>query len=146
MTTKAENSLVINQPVERVYTYLADVRNNPKWQVGILETRADHDGPATVGTKVTDVRTFIGRKIEITYEVVEMVPDKLLSLKSISGPFPFKGTTTLESVDGGTRVTTGFEMEATGFFKLAEGLVASSLKKDLETSFAKLKEILESRV
>lgn len=145
MTTTAENSLVINQPVEKVYAYLADVRNNPKWQVGILETRVETDGPATVGTKVTDVRSFIGRKIEVTYEVVEMVPNKLLSLKSISGPFPFEGKTTLESVDGGTRVTTTFEMEATGFLKLAGGLVTSSLKKDLETSFAKLKEILEAQ-
>jgi len=145
MATKVENTIVINRPVETVYTYLADVRNNLKWQVGILETRVETDGPATVGTKVTDVRTFIGRKIEITYEIVEMVPNKLLSLKSISGPFPFKGTTTLESLDGGTRVTTAFEMEATGFFKLAEGLVTSGLKKDLESSFAKLKEILEAQ-
>ena len=145
MATKVENTIVINRPVETVYTYLADVRNNPKWQVGILETRVETDGPATVGTKITDVRTFIGRKIEITYEIVEMVPNKLLGLKSISGPFPFKGTTTLDSVDGGTRVTTAFEMEATGFFKLAEGLVTSGLKKDLESSFAKLKEILEAQ-
>jgi uncharacterized membrane protein len=145
MATKAEYSLVINQPVEKVYAYLADVRNNPKWQVGIQETRIDPDGPTMVGTKVTDVRSFIGRKLEFTYEVVEMVPNTVLSLKSLSGPFPFRGTTTLQTRDGATLVSVTFEMEATGFFKLAEGLVASSLKKDVETSFAQLKDILESQ-
>lgn len=145
MATRAEHSLVINQPVEKVYAFVSDVKNNPKWQVGILETRTDTDGPTHVGTKVTDVRTFVGRKMELSYEVVEMVPNSTLSLKSLSGPLAFHGTTTLQDMGEVTRVHVTFEMEATGILKLAEGLVASSLKKDLETSFAQLKVLLESQ-
>ena len=145
MAAKVEHSLVIHQPVEKVYTYLSEVRNNPKWQVGILETRAEPDGPTQVGTKVTDVRSFIGRKLGMSYEVVEMELNSTLSLKSISGPLPFEGTTTLHSLDEGTQVNVTFQMEVSGVFKLAEGLVASNLKKDLETSFAQLKTLLENQ-
>jgi hypothetical protein len=50
---------------------------------------------------------------------------------------------TFKSVDGGTQVTTCVEGEPTGFFKLAEGMVAVQLEKSLEQDELKLKEILE---
>lgn len=145
MATRAEYSIVINQPVHKVYAYISDARNNPKWQIGVVDTRIMPDGPPHVGTKVTDAHNLAGRRIEVTYEVTELEPTRKIAVKSISGPLLFKGTTTFEPVGDGTRVTAVFEMEATGFLKLAGGLVINNLKKDFESSFNKLKEILDSQ-
>jgi uncharacterized membrane protein len=87
--TKVEHNVVINQPIEKVFAYVSDARNNPKWQTGILDSKVTPDGPPRVGARVTDVRTFIGKKIEATSEITELEPNKRLGLKSVSGPFPY---------------------------------------------------------
>ena len=50
---------------------------------------------------------------------------------------------TYTAVPEGTKITTVVEGEPKGFFKLAEGLVVSSLEKNLEEDQNHLKAILE---
>jgi uncharacterized membrane protein len=142
--TKIEQSIVINQSLEKVFAYVTDSRNNPKWQPGILASRVTPDEPTHLGTQSTDVRSLLGRKIELTSEVIEFQPNKMIRLKSISGPFPFKATITFERVDGGTKVNFQAEAEPTGFFKMAEGMFSGTLRKEIAASFNKLKDLLEA--
>ena len=136
--------MLINQTAEGIFAYISDFRNDPKWQVGIVDAKPHPDGPATVGTQVTTLRRFIGQRIESTAQVTELEPNKRMALKSISGPFPFSAQITLESVERTTKVIFNVEIEPKGVFKLAEGMVAGSMKKDLEGSLANLKNQMES--
>ena len=142
--TKVERTLIINQPVEKVFTYVTNPRNNPKWQPDILDSRVSPDEPTHVGTRVTDVRNLLGRKLELTTEVTEFEPNKLMRVKSTSGPIPFRGYITFEPIDGGTRVDFLAEAEPTGFFKMAERMFSSTWRKGVEDSLNKLKEVLEA--
>jgi uncharacterized membrane protein len=54
-----ENSIEIRRPVEVVFAYVADARHNPQWQGTCKEVQVP-DGPVTIGTKVTFVRSFLG--------------------------------------------------------------------------------------
>lgn len=142
--TKVERTLVINQPVEKVFAYVTNPRNNPKWQPDILESRISPDEPTHVGTRVTDVRSLLGRKLELTTEVTEFEPNKMMRVRSTSGPIPLSGYITFEPVDGGTKVNFLAEAEPTGFFKLAERMFSSTWRKGVEDSLNKLKELLEA--
>ena len=142
--TKVERTLIINQPVEKVFAYVTNPRNNPKWQPDILESRISPDESTHVGTRVTDVRNILGRKLELTTEVTEFEPNKLMRVKSTSGPIPLSGYITFEPIDDGTRVNFLAEAEPTGFFKLAERMFSSAWKKGIEDSLNKLKELLEA--
>ena len=133
----------INAPVEKVFAFVADFRNNSKWQGGVIESTQTPDGPTQVGTKVKDVRTFLGQKLEGAYEVTELVPNKKVAFKSTSGPIQFQFEETFEPMGGGTKLTAHVEMEAKGFFKLAEGALAGNLKKEFEAQAVKLKMLLE---
>jgi uncharacterized protein YndB with AHSA1/START domain len=62
---------VINRPVEQVFAAMADVKNQPLWDPGMSEVRLAPDGPVSVGTKITETRTFMGRTSENTGEVIE---------------------------------------------------------------------------
>jgi uncharacterized protein YndB with AHSA1/START domain len=134
----------IKAPVEKVFAFVSDFRNNSKWQDGVIESTQSPDGPTQVGTKVKDKRTFLGQKLEGTYEVTEFVPNKKVAFKSTSGPIQFSFEQTFESMAGGTKVSAHVEMEGSGFFKLAEGALAGNLKKEFEAQAAKLKTLLES--
>jgi uncharacterized protein YndB with AHSA1/START domain len=133
----------IDAPVGKVFAFVSDFRNNSKWQDGVIETTQTPDGPTQVGTKVKDVRTFLGQKMDSTFEVTEFEPDKKVAFKSTSGPIQFMFEQTFESTGGGTKLSVHVELEAKGFFKLAEGALGNNLKKTFEEQSVKLKSMLE---
>jgi carbon monoxide dehydrogenase subunit G len=141
--SKIELSVVINRPVEEVFAFANDPNNDVQWQTGVLESKQTSEGPRGVGTTDSNVIQFLGRRIESTVEITEYEPNKMVRSKATSGPIPFDSTSTFESVEGGTKVTTEAEMDFGGVFKLAEPIVMRSAKRQFEGSMATLKDILE---
>ena len=116
----------------------------PQWQAGVSEVRQTPESPVGVGTRVTLVRSFLGRKLEQNAEIVEYEPPTKFAFKSISGPST-SGENFFERTAEGTKVTIAFESQVGGLFALAEPLVARSIKRSLEASLGDLKDLLESR-
>lgn len=140
---KVEKSVVINKPVEEVFSYVTGADNYTKWQAGVEQVI--EGGPRnTVGSQFTEVRKFMGQEMRTTLELTEFVPNAKWAAKVVKGPVPYEVTMTFQSVDGGTKVTTRVDGEPKGFFKLAEGMVAGQLEKSLGEDELKLKEILEA--
>lgn len=139
---KVEKSVVIHKPVEEVFGYVSAQDSYTKWQAGVQEV-IEHGPRNTVGSQFTEVRKFMGQEMRTTLELTEFVPNASWAAKVIKGPVPYEVTMTFKSVADGTQVTTCVEGEPTGFFKLAEGMVAGQLEKSLENDGLKLKEILE---
>jgi uncharacterized protein YndB with AHSA1/START domain len=140
---KVEKSVVINKPVEEVFSYVTGADNYTKWQAGVQQVI--EGGPRnTVGSQFTEVRKFMGQEMRTTLELTEFVPNAKWAAKVVKGPVPYEVTMTFQPVDGGTRVTTCVDGEPKGFFKLAEGMVAGQLEKSLGEDELKLKEILEA--
>jgi uncharacterized protein YndB with AHSA1/START domain len=84
--------VVINRPVETVFAALNDARSQTQWDPGLLERRHDPDGPARLGTRITEVRRFMGRTMETDSELVEFELNKRLVRKG--------GDPTLGKLDG----------------------------------------------
>ena len=134
----------IKVPVERVFAFATDFRNAAKWQNGVIESSQTPDGPTQLGTKMKTIRTFIGQRLEATAEVTEFSANQKVAFKSTSGPIQFHFMQTFSPMPGGTKVDIHVEMEAGGFFKLAEGALAGNMRKELEAQGQKLKEVLEA--
>ena len=141
---KFETSIVINRPLEEVFALLSNAENDLKWQSGTIEAKKTSDGPIGVGTTWRTVSRFLGRRIESESEITEYELNRKFAFKTKSGPIPFEGWMTCERVEGGTRINTKFEAEIGGFFKLAEPLVASMGKRQIEADFANLKDLMEA--
>ncbi len=88
---KLEISCEIRRPVEEVFAYGTDPAKASEWRSGMLESRADPPGPIRVGSKIHTVLRFLGRRIEGTAEVTELVPNRQLVQKTTS-PFPLELT------------------------------------------------------
>jgi carbon monoxide dehydrogenase subunit G len=140
---KVKHSTVINRPLREVFAFVADPENNAKWQEGLVESRLESPGPVVPGAKITDVRSFLRRRVESKLEVIAYEPNREFSLKVISGPLLFAIKQTFESVAGGTRIDIVAEGEPGGFFKLAEGMVKKQLESQLAGDAARLKNGLE---
>jgi len=139
---KVEKSVFINKPVEEVCTFINAEGNFIKWQPEVIEVI--EGGPRnTIGSQFTEVRKFMGQELRTTYEIVDQVPNVRWVGKVVKGPVLYVVTNTYEASKGGTIYTTKVEGETKGFFKLAEGLVASQLEKSLGEDFQRLKALLE---
>ena len=134
----------INRPPEEVFAYLTDPGKLALWQGGVSEAYQETDGPMDVGTRVTEVRGLLGRRMESTLEITAFEPTRRVDFKVIKGPVPFSVRQTLEPSDGGTRISGVVEGEPGGFFKLAEPLVARAAERQVKADLATLKDLLEA--
>ena len=141
---KHDFKLQIKAPLEKVFAYVTDFRNAAEWQNGIIESSQSPDSPTQLGSKFITVRTLFVQRVEAAGEVTEFVPNKKLSFKSTSGPIHFAFVQTFEPGTDGTLLNLSIELEAGGFFKLAEGALAGNVKKEFESQSEKLKSILEA--
>ena len=141
---KVEISLHINRPVADVFKYMNDPTRMPEWN-STIEEATPSETPVKVGTRIRSRLRMLGRKIEGTYEVVELEPNKRVVNKS-DEPFPWKAIITFQSESGGTRLVSAAEGELGGFFKLSEPIFARIMKKQLQAQYETAKELLEAQV
>ena len=144
--TKLEASVVINRPTEEVFAYITDIKKLSEWMSDLVEAKQTSEGPVGVGTTISAVANPLGRRAESTQEVTEYEPNRKFAFKSTSGPVESKDEYTLESVAGGTKLTRVAEAKMGGFFKLAEPLAVRMMRRQFETNFANLKDLLEAQV
>jgi hypothetical protein len=66
------------------------------------------------------------------------------AVRLVEGPVPMSGRYLLEPAGGSTKLTATGELDAHGFFKLAEPVFARMTARELESSLGHLKDLLES--
>jgi len=144
----ASVSIIIERPVEDVFAFLTDARNNALWQAnaGLKATRQEPEEPVGVGTRITETWQFLGRKTEATREVTEYELNHKCTQRHLRGASPIKeGMLLFEPVAEGTRCTYTALVQTEGVFALTGPFLASTLKKAMETSLAEAKHVLETR-
>jgi uncharacterized protein YndB with AHSA1/START domain len=138
-----EKSIVIDRSPEDVFSYVGDQTNAPRWQRGLVEVRRTTADPIGVGTKHTAVRTLMGRTFELSNEYTRYEPDTLVEFR-FWGSMPGQASYIIKSTGTGrVRLTSKIEMQASGIFRLAEPLLAATLRRDVEASLGTLKALLE---
>jgi carbon monoxide dehydrogenase subunit G len=139
-----EKSFHINKPAADVFAFMSDFANDAKWQADLIRSEKTSEGPIGVGTTGLIVQKVMGKEMKNDIEVTAYDPPKLFAAKTTSGPVQFEFTTTYEEMGGGTHLSMSMKGEASGFFKVAEGMLQREVEKSFDRDFAKLKEILEA--
>jgi len=142
-----KQSIVINLPVEEIFAYMSDIANMVDWSSAIIAVRKISPGELHVGATVQSTIRFLGKWLDITFEIVEYEPSRYLTLKSISGVTPCLFCYQFEpSEDGGTIISQGTIIHLTGgILDLAEPVVTNVVRRQLEHDLLTLKDILEAR-
>jgi hypothetical protein len=91
-------------------------------------------------------RTTIATAGDAVAMAAAIDPDGLVAWKTLSGPLPLTFRRAFERIEGGTRVTIGYDAEPRGFFhSLMRPVLMSMGKRQLEGDLPKLKELIETR-
>ena len=140
---RVETSVHIDRPSDEVFAFISNFENNPLWQSGQIEARFTSEGPLQVGSTYDQVAKFLGRQIVSTFEVLEYEPGRKVKATSIAGSFPITFTRMVEPAGGGANVSAVVEGDSSGFFKLAEPLLARMVQRSVEMDYRNLKRIME---
>lgn len=140
-----EDSIVINRPIEEVFAYVSDLTNGAEWQTGLIEVRKTTAAPLGVGAQFTFVRKFMGRKLEASNVFTVYSPNEIITFVTTTGPMAVEASYLFRTEQEGTRVTCQIEMKPSGFSRLAEPLIAASVRREMSAEFGYLKDLLESR-
>jgi uncharacterized protein YndB with AHSA1/START domain len=136
--------IVIDRPRAEVAAFAGDPSNAPKWYVNIESVEWKTPSPLGVGSRLAFVAQFLGRRLAYTYEIVELVPEERLVMRTAEGPFPMETTYTWEPTgEGGTRMTLGNRGKPNGFSKLATPLMAAAMRRANRKDLQRLKAVLE---
>jgi len=132
------STVVVAAPPDEVFAYLSDAENNPEWQSGMVSAQWTSEGPIGVGSTYDQVATFLGRRIESTFEVGEFEPRRRIKASSTGGSFPITFTRMVEPADGGTRVTAIISGDSSGFFKIAEPIMQRMVQRSVDGDYRNL--------
>ena len=141
---EVETSVVVNQPIEKVFEFVTKPENDTKWYVGLESWDHTPDEPAGVGSTSQSKIRFLGIPFEVTWEVIGYDPPNKIKVKTIEG-VSVEAKYTFEAVaEGQTKVTVRGEADLVGVFDLAEPLVERIAQRQWESSFENLKDVLEA--
>jgi hypothetical protein len=82
--TKIERSIVIDRPIGDVWEFVHDTSKDALWQTTLSESEKLTEGPLAVGSRVREVRHFLGLRIGTTWEVTECEPSSKSAVRSVS--------------------------------------------------------------
>lgn len=141
---RVEGNIVIERPLEEVFDFVSDERNEPQYNPRM--TRADKIslGPIGVGTQFHSVMTGVGGRADMTIEFTAFErPCRIAETTQVSG-MDIRGELLFEPVPTGTRLTWIWDLEPRGFLKLMGPLVRRIGERQEQAIWTGLKRVLES--
>ena len=134
----------IAAPVAKVFEYASNPDNAPSWYVNIKSVEWKTPKPAQVGTRVSFVAYFLGRKLSYVYEFIELTTASKLVMRTSEGPFPMETIYTWHPIDDNTtKMALRNRGIPKGFSKLFAPFMQMMMRKANQKDLKRLKDILE---
>jgi uncharacterized protein YndB with AHSA1/START domain len=139
---ESRGATVIGRPVEDVFDYLADMRNEPQWLIGASDVRLESDEPIGGGSRFTGTYARAG---EVRCTIIQFDRPHRLTIKGDAGGMSFEDEITLGSADGTTQLTAVMRTQPKRLFKLVAPLMGRVIDKQFQGNWDRLRTVLESQ-
>ncbi len=123
-----QRSVIVAPPADRVYPYLVDFTNAVEWDAGTVSCSM-LSGDGGVGTTYANTSKFMGLQTELTYELIEAEPDRLVVLRGENATVTSTDHILLQTVDAGTEVLYTAEFEFKGVARFLQPLLRFPLER-----------------
>jgi len=138
--------LTIPRPRAEVAAYAADPDNTTSWYSNIQSVVWQTPRPLAVGSRLSFVARFLGRRLSYTYEIRELVPGERLVMGTEQGPFPMETSYMWQDAGAGaTRMTLRNRGEPSGFGKVAAPVMARAMRRAMTKDLERLSANLQRR-
>lgn len=139
---KTSHSVIIHRPLPEVFAFVTDLRNETRWQPEIRSVTLE--GPLASGATFRESRVSFGRRFDWRFRITSYQAPDYITIETIEGAAPYRGTRRFEAIGGSTRVTESGELELPGPLAVLTPVAQLLAKRPLRVAYARLKTILES--
>ena len=140
-----QQSVTIERPVEEVFGFVRDVRNDPKWNQDMLAVRQSMEGAIDVGTTFdVQFKPFMGASACSMRVGAHELNRRIEFTGSPIPAIQAHSTFLFEPTDTGTRVTRRQQFQVSGWLRLVQPLMRLQLRKSQAAMLINLKRVLET--
>jgi uncharacterized protein YndB with AHSA1/START domain len=140
---RVEASQEVPASPDRVFAFVADLENLPRWQTGIVSAQMTSQPPIRAGSSAHVVRELLGQRLAVDVTVTDFQPGQRLGLRSAASGIGIDAALELTPTGDGSQVRFSMEISAQNvFMKPLEGTVAGAAAADLAASLERLRAAL----
>ena len=141
---RVEGEIIINRPVEEVFDFVADERNEPRYNPRMVRAEKISEGPIGPGTQFhTELKTA-GRTMPMVVEFTDFERPRRLASVTRSSMMETEGALTFEPVPAGTRMRWSWDVRPRGAMKLMAPFVGAIGRRQERGIWGRLKRLLGS--
>jgi hypothetical protein len=134
-----QDTIEIAQDRQRVFGFITDLNNIPKFQSEVVHSRVITPGPTAVGTRYEEVVKLGPWRIPTQCVVTELDQTGTFGFQASSKPVSYEGRFVVESVSAGSRVTVRGSATLQGLWRLLEPVLASDVRKGIRHELLAIK-------
>jgi Polyketide cyclase / dehydrase and lipid transport len=139
-----EGEILIGRPMEDVFDFVADERNEPLYNPLIVSVEKLTAGPVGPGTRYWATTRAISRTIAMTIETTGYKRPLLLASSTQMSPMSIHGTLTFEPVPDGTWLRWSWQVHPHGLLRLLTPAIIRRGRRQELAAWASLKRYLEA--
>jgi hypothetical protein len=141
---RIDGEIMIHRPVEEVLDFVADERNEPRYNPRMLSSEKLSPGPVGLGSRFRAVMQSRSRRTTMTTEFTGHDRPRRLASTSRLSTMEIRGILTFDPVPGGTRMRWSWDLEPRGPLELLAPVVARIGARQERAIWTNLKRLLES--
>ena len=140
-----QGDIVINRPIDEVFDFAADERNEPKYNPQMTSAEMVTQGPIGLGSKFHSVMTGVGRGAVMTIELTEFDRPRRLGSATHLSSMDINGTLLFEAQGQGTKMTWIWNIEPRGFYKLIGPIMRRFGERQELANWTGMKKVMETQ-
>lgn len=136
--------ILIHRPVDEVFDFVADARNEPTYNPQMLRSELVTAGPIGVGTRFAEVHRGLRRPVPFVVELTEFERPRRLGSTTRMPVAQVEGALTFEAVGGATRLRWAWQVRPSGLWRLAAPVARALGARQERACWQGLKRYLET--
>jgi uncharacterized protein YndB with AHSA1/START domain len=140
---RIEGEIANNRPVDEVFDFVADERNEPRYNPRIARVEKLSSGPIGHGTRFRAEAVSWPRTVPMTIQYTAYERPRRLASSIRMTAADIQGTLTFNPIAGATRMRWSWEVKLRGRYRMATPLVAYLGRRSEQATWAGLKRFLE---
>jgi uncharacterized membrane protein len=141
----AEGEIVINRPVERLFDFVADERNEPLHNPRMVRCEQRSDGPIGLGTQFRAETKTMGRTVPMLVEFTAYERPRRLGSRTRMSGVDIEGELTFEPLGEATWMQWSWHIRPRGVLRIMTPLVGFVGRRQEQTIWGDLKKYFETQ-
>ena len=140
-----KGEVIVNQPLETVFDFVADACNEPHYNPHILKAEKISSGPIGVGTRFRNETASMGRTTEWIIEIISYERPRRFSSFLHSSAMDIQGEMTFDAFAAGTRMQWSWNLQPRGIFRFFAPLVSKLGQRLEDRNWQNMKRYMEAK-